>query len=100
MKTKPLFKEINNRVKQRYFNLYKTGYYLKPCIFDNCTVYNLCKDLNPASNCNAQRRLYAEMNYFTALMLKEYFGFIIKSETKYFGKGNPVESYSIRIWQN
>ena len=93
----PLLREIDNRVKARYQRLFNDGYYLQPCIFDNCIEYHLVKDINPV-NCSAYRKMFGVVNYRTALMLRKYFGFVIKNSKEYFGKGDPVESYKIKTY--
>ena len=89
--------KITNKQKKVYIDLFKDGYYFRTCKYDNTTLYVLCKDLNPV-NCVGSRRVYAEFNGVTARYLSKMFGFIIRHEQLYFGKGDPVANWMRRYW--
>lgn len=72
---------IDNQVIAHYRRLVKDGYYIRPKIYDDRTVYELTKDLP-----NAWRAVAGEMNRYTARKFKELFGFIEKTPTQYFGR--------------
>ena len=93
----PLYREIDNKVKAKYKRLFNEGFYLRPCVFDNCIEYQLVKDINPV-NCRAYRKFHGVVNYHTAMMLKKYWGFVIRNKVLYFGKGEPVGNWEIRTY--
>lgn len=84
MKNNVTYQTIPNKIKQIYFNLLKDGYYLRPCIYEDGTVYEIVKDLNPV-NCSAYRKIFGTVNRTTANFLKHYFGFKTGKKTLYFG---------------
>jgi len=86
---------IDNKAKARWAKLFKLGYYIRPQKYNNCTVYVICKDLNPV-NCRASRTIHGEVNKATAQMLRNIFGFVIRKEVLYFGNAEPVQSLMIR----
>lgn len=81
---------INNKVNQKFIDLFNEGYYLRPQKFSNCIVVQLTKDLNPI-NCSAHRKTAMEVNINTAKKLAKIWGFKIKNEVSYFGKSEPVQ---------
>lgn len=82
---------VDNKVKQKYINLVKDGFYIRPCKYENTTIYEITKD----SGINL-RSVYGEVNKNTAKTLSLLFGFIHKNETEYYGKATPVSNYHIR----
>ncbi|HOV89028.1 MAG TPA: hypothetical protein PLB74_03175 [Candidatus Paceibacterota bacterium] len=86
---------MNNKVKQRYSNLVKEGYYLKQEVFKNTTIYAIAKDLH-CNSFRATRRIYGEVPKDVADKLVSYFGFKVKCKTLYFGNAEPVQNGMIR----
>ena len=86
-------KTINN--KHIGVKLIKDGYYLKSCVYDNTTIYQITKDLHPI-NCSAYRIVYGEVNKITAKALEKQIGFKIKNKTEYVGKTETIGNYMIR----
>lgn len=84
--------KIDNKVRSKYNGLLKSGYYLRPQKFDNCTIVQLTKDLHPTGEASAHRTIFCEVNITTAKQLSVLFGFKISKATSYFGKAEPVET--------
>ena len=79
--------ELTSQVKEKYNNLLNKGYYMRPEIYSNTTIYQLCKDLPIEGIELAHRTIWATFNKRTGNKIAEIFGFIIKGETEYFGTG-------------
>ena len=84
----------SNKTKRKYEKLVKEGYYIKPCKYNNTTIYSICKDLNPVK-CLRHRTTFGSVNIVTANMLINLFSFKMKSQEEYFGTTTPIANYLI-----
>ena len=91
---KPIISTIDNKVKAKWNQLFKAGYYLRPCVYENTTNFEIAKDLHPV-NCNASRSVYGIVNSNTAKLLSQFFGFRFSKPTEYNGKGDTVGNWKL-----
>lgn len=87
----------NNKARAKFLKLFNYGYYLRPCKYDNTTIFEICKDLNPVS-CSAYRTTHGEVNKTTAVYLKKLFGFVVKNSCEYFGTSETISNWNIRTF--
>ena len=87
--------KLNNKIKAQFNRLFKDGYYIRPCIYSNTTIFEITKDLNPV-DCKAYRTTFGEVNKTTAILLNKIFGFVIKNKCEYFGKAETISNYHVR----
>ena len=84
----------SNKVIQRYLNLVKDGYYLRPCVYDNTTIVQITKDMQP-SKTGFHRRVFGEVNENTSRILISLFNFNLRQQKLYFGYHKRISNNTI-----
>lgn len=86
--------KISNKIKQRYINLFKEGYFFKVKKFNNGSVFSLVKQFDASNNeAVAIFRIEFETNEKTAKFMQKMFGFSIHKPINYFGNAEIVKGF-------
>lgn len=89
-KEKVKIRQTVDKAKIHYNKIKEDGFYLRPCKYDNFTVYDIVKDIDSRT-----RTTKGVINHYTAKVLMNNFGFHKGEQVRYFGNHQRIKNMEI-----